>query len=42
MAVAKTYEKMALVGEPFQENGKMYVNVQAPKGIKKVRWYSDA
>ena len=42
MAVAKTYEKMVLVGEPFQENGKMYVNVQAPKGIKKVRWYSDA
>ena len=42
MAVAKTYEKMAFVGEPFQENGKMYVNVQAPKGIKKVRWYSDA
>ena len=42
MAVAKTYEKMALVGEPFQENGKMYVNVQAPKGQKKVRWYSDA
>lgn len=42
MAVAKTYEKMVLIGEPFQENGKMYVNVQAPKGIKKVRWYSDA
>ena len=42
MAVAKTYEKMTLVGEPFQENGKMYVNVQAPKGQKKVRWYSDA
>ena len=41
MAVAKTYEKMTLVGEPFQENGKMYVNVQAPKGQKKVRWYSD-
>ena len=42
MAVAKTYEKMALVGEPFQENGRMYINVQVPKGIKKVRWYSDA
>ena len=41
MAVAKTYEKMALIGEPFKENGKMYVNVQAPKGQKKVRWYSD-
>lgn len=42
MAVAKTYEKMALVGEPFQENGRMYVYVDAPKGQKKVRWYSDA
>lgn len=42
MAVAKTYEKMMLVGDPFQENGRMYVNIQAQKGIKKVRWYSDA
>ena len=42
MAVAKTYEKMTLVGEPFQENGRMYVYVAAPKGQKKVRWYSDA
>jgi hypothetical protein len=42
MAVAKTYTHMELQGEPFKENGKMYVNVLAPKGIKKVRWYSDA
>ena len=42
MAVAKSYEKMALSGDPFVENGKMYVNVIAPKGLKKVRWYSDA
>ena len=41
MAVAKTYEKMALVGEPFQENGRMYVYVAAPNGQKKVRWYSE-
>ena len=41
MPVAKTYEKMAMQGDPFQENGKMYVNVQAPKGIKKVRWYTE-
>lgn len=40
MPVAKTYEKMALQGEPFQENGRMYVNVLTPKGIKKVRWYT--
>ena len=42
MAVAKTYAAYEILGEPFKESGKMYVNVQAPKGIKKVRWYSDA
>lgn len=42
MPVAKTYAKMQIEGEPFQENGRMYVNVSAPKGLKKVRWYSDA
>ena len=42
MAVAKTYEKMELIGEPFQESGRMYIYVSAPKGQKKVRWYSDA
>jgi len=41
MPVAKTYEKMQIQGEPFSENGRLYVNVIAPKGIKKVRWYSD-
>lgn len=33
---------MEISGEPFKENGRMYVNVLAPKGLKKVRWYSDA
>jgi len=42
MPVAKSYEKMELSGEPFKENGRMYINVRAPKGLKKVRWYSDA
>ena len=42
MAVAKTYAKMEISGEPFMENKKMYVNVVSPKGLKKVRWYSDA
>ena len=42
MPVAKTYAKMQLSGEPFKENGRMYINVITPKGIKKVRWYSDA
>ena len=42
MAVAKTYERMEIQGEPFKENGRMYVNVRAHSGLKKVRWYSDA
>jgi len=42
MPVAKTYEKMPVQGEPFEENKRMYVNVLAPKGLKKVRWYTDA
>ena len=42
MPVAKTYEKMEIQGEPFVENKRMYVYVLAPKGPKKVRWYSDA
>ena len=41
MPVAKTYEKMAQQGEPFKENGRMYVNILAPKGVKKVRWYTE-
>ena len=41
MPVAKTYAHMEIQGEPFSENKRMYVNVLAPKGIKKVRWYSD-
>ena len=42
MAVAKTYAKMQVSGDPFMENKRMYVNVITPKGLKKVRWYSDA
>ncbi len=42
MAVAKTFAKYEIKGEPFLESGRMYVYVLAPKGEKKVRWYSDA
>lgn len=42
MAVARSYEKFEIQGEPFKESGRWYVNVMAPKGLKKVRWYSDA
>ena len=41
MPVAKSYSTLEIQGEPFEENKRMYVNVLAPKGIKKVRWYSD-
>ena len=42
MTVARSYEKFEIQGEPFKESGRWYVNVMAPKGLKKVRWYSDA
>jgi len=41
MAVAKTYEKFEIQGEPFIENKRAYVIIKTPKGDKKVRWYSD-
>lgn len=41
--VAKTYQTMKQIGEPFSENGKMYVNVQNEKtgNVRKVRWYTE-
>ena len=30
MAVAKSYENMQVVGEPFEHDGKMYVRVSGP------------
>jgi hypothetical protein len=42
MPVAKTYASMEIQGEPFTENKRTYVNVITPKGLKKVRWYSNA
>ena len=39
--VAKSYQNMEIVHEPFQKNGRMYVEVKTLKGtIKQVRWYS--
>lgn len=42
--VAKSFQSMKQMGEPFMENGKMYVKVQNEKTgtIRKVRWYTDA
>ena len=42
MAVARTYEKYPIKGDPFLKDGKRYVKVETPKGDKDVRWYSDA
>lgn len=42
MPVAKTFAKYEIQGEVFREKGTKYVNVVTPKGLKKVRWYSDA
>ena len=40
--VAKSYQKMKQLGEPFKDKGKMYVKVITEKGNEKiVRWYSD-
>lgn len=42
--VAKSFQSMKQLGEPFSENGKMYINVQNEKTGKsrKVRWYTEA
>ena len=40
--VAKSYQKMKQLGEPFKDKDKMYVKVITEKGNEKtVRWYSD-
>ncbi len=42
--VAKSFQALKQLGEPFLENQKMYVNVQNEKTgtIRKVRWYTEA
>lgn len=40
--VAKSYQKLKQVGEPFTSNGKKYIKVLTKTGTeKKVRWYSE-
>lgn len=42
MAVAKSYQGLNIVKEPYCINGKMYVQVEMKNGAsKQVRWYSD-
>lgn len=42
--VAKSFQSMKQLDEPFCEKGKMYVNVQNEKTgtIRKVRWYTES
>lgn len=45
MAVAKSFQEMEIVGEPFTlDKGRQYVNVRNPKTgkLRQVRWYTDA
>lgn len=42
--VAKSFQSMKQLCEPFMENGRMYVNVKNEKtgSVRKVRWYTEA
>ena len=40
--VAKSYQDLEKIGEPFSSKGRMYIQVRTKKGIAKtVRWYSE-
>lgn len=42
MAVAKSYQNLKQLCEPYEINGRMYVKVETAKGgSRQVRWYSD-
>lgn len=42
--VAKSYQALTQMGEPYMSNGKMYVQVKNEKtgNIRQVRWYTEA
>jgi len=43
MPVAKSYQKYEIIGNPFKENGRMYVRLSLGNGATKtVRWYTEA
>lgn len=44
MAVAKSYQNLTIIGEPFFSSGKMFVLVKNEKTnmTRQVRWYTDA
>jgi hypothetical protein len=40
--VAKSYQSLQMVGEPFTQNGRQYIKVITKSGTEKtVRWYTD-
>ena len=39
--VAKSYQKLPQMGEPYMLNGKMYVKVQKGDKVQQVRWYNE-
>lgn len=42
MSVAKSFQHLPIIGEPFEENNRLYVNVQYADGhLRKVRWYEE-
>ena len=42
--VAKSFQSMSIVSDPYKENGRMYVSVknEATGKVRKVRWYTEA
>lgn len=39
--VAKSYQKLPQIGDPYLQNGKMYVKVQKGDKVQQVRWYNE-
>lgn len=39
--VAKTFQALPLIGEPYTLNGRQYIKVATKSGERQVRWYSD-
>lgn len=39
--VAKSYQNLSQIGEPYCVNGRMYVKVATSTGTKQVRWYTE-
>lgn len=40
--VAKSYQSYPQIGNSYEKNGRSYIKVQTPSGVREVRWYSNA